>query len=84
MYRLNRYDFLYICNIICELFPNQISGTYYTIGCQGQRASGKLYDAYTGYRKKLSKCGLITRNSKARQAQSVHLQIDSPGSFQFK
>lgn len=53
------------------------------VGCQGQRASGKLYDACTGYRKKLSNCGLIQRNFKARQAQSVPLQLDPPGRLPF-
>lgn len=61
--RLNRYDFLFLADLIIQILPHEPKDLYYTLAQFGQKASGKLYDAYNNYRKNLSQCGFLKRRA---------------------
>ena len=53
---------------------------YYTVGVRGQKPSGKLYDSYCAYRKKLGNCGIITRRQRSTTAPSENfIVVNSEG-----
>ena len=58
---MNRQDFIYLSEIICEVFTNEIAEIYYSCAINGQKPSGKLYDAYSNCRRLLSSAGLLSR-----------------------
>ncbi|XP_075160623.1 uncharacterized protein LOC142233553 [Haematobia irritans] len=58
---LTRADYIYISDLICKLFPQEPKDIYYSPAKFGQKASGKLYDAYNNLRKRLSKSGFLKR-----------------------
>lgn len=63
IFRLNRYDFLFLAELIKTIFPQEPKEIYYSVAKFGQKAAGKLYDAYNNYRKKLSQSGFLKRRA---------------------
>ncbi|XP_055856463.1 uncharacterized protein LOC129919562 isoform X2 [Episyrphus balteatus] len=68
---LSRHDFLYLAELIVQVFPGEITSAYFTPACRGQRPCGKLYDAYTYFRKKLSESKLIKRSRHRRNSEPI-------------
>lgn len=59
-------EFEKISESIINIFPGEMTKTYYSKYSGGIHASGKLHDAYFNYRSKLAKSNLIKRRTKTK------------------
>lgn len=59
IYRINRAGFIVLQTLIIKLFPRESPQIYYIPAFKSQVARGKLYSAYTYYRRQLGAVGLI-------------------------
>lgn len=64
---LDKKDFQNLRETISRMFPTETKESYYIPGCYKIPAKGKLYQAYKGYREKLSAAGLIDVRRKAKK-----------------
>lgn len=59
-----------IAELIVQLFPSELKGTYYTPAIRNFPAQGKLYSAYQNYKTDLRAVGLIEKKTKALNKKS--------------
>lgn len=79
IFRIKKEDFIYLAKVIVELFPNELSGTYYIPAVNNQPAQGKLFSAYQNYKTDLREAALISKRSKAPASRGdFFLNLFSP------
>lgn len=64
-YSINRAAFETLRSLIVKIFPREPAQIYYTPAFKSQVARGKLYSAYTYYRRQLGAVGLIDIRTKS-------------------
>lgn len=65
---------MHLAGIICELFPTEAIGTYFSPSKKGESPTGKLFSCYSNLRNALSSVGIIARETRKSSASAVRVE----------
>ncbi|XP_013108451.2 uncharacterized protein LOC106087822 [Stomoxys calcitrans] len=82
--KLSREEFIQLAQYIVEIFPTEVSETYYVPFRNRHLPKGKLYDAYNNNRTRLRAAGVISKREKLDTEEKVveNSSVDDNEAFQ--